>query len=112
MPKYINADKEIQEINEVLEYERTLGYDEKDIAYYAFKRFAEVLKKAPAADVQEIRHAMWIKKRKFLYECSLCKRVVLLEGINESCDDKSARKIVLDMYPYCNCGAKMDIGTK
>ena len=52
--------------------------------------------KTPTADVQEIKHGIWIKEEKsVLYFCSSC-----------------GERVYRDYYKFCpNCGAKMDGNT-
>lgn len=59
----------------------------------------------PTIDAEPVRHGGWIRKgsymdddfdRIFEYSCSICGRCIqLYDGI--------------DKYPYCHCGAKMDL---
>lgn len=71
----------------------------------------------PAADVVEIKHEKWKLKsqiykmpddvdEEFYVECPLCKRTfyVPFEGTEEK-----MLEYAKENYPYCNCGAKMDI---
>lgn len=56
----------------------------------------------PAADVAPVVHGRWeqIKEwaTKAKYRCSVCGREIM-----------SAVKVNIEKYPYCNCGAKMDL---
>lgn len=68
----------------------------------------KILKEAPAADVQEIKHGEWIKYRPEnaldgAYFCSICfKEQKIADGMITPLDRG---------YHYCpNCGAKMEKG--
>lgn len=56
----------------------------------------------PAADVAPVVHGRWeqIKEwaTKAKYRCSVCGREIM-----------SAVKVNIEKYPYCHCGAKMDL---
>lgn len=119
MSRYIDAEPYEQYLEEKIKLWRQREEEAHDLSMFEARRVHNALfyakaqlKRIPTADVEEVRHGEWIRKRKFLYECSLCKRVVLIEGVNASCDIKSEREILLAMYPYCNCGAKMDGGIR
>lgn len=70
----------------------------------------EFIDSIPSEDAEEIKHGKWIKKRYQIYECSHCKRSVYLEGLNVT--DENEAKLLKELYPYCNCGAKMNKETK
>lgn len=58
---------------------------------------------APTADVEEVRHGKWIYrgnnwKMEHVFECSVCERW-MCTGFPE---------YVVEEYPYCHCGAKME----
>jgi hypothetical protein len=69
----------------------------------------KILKEAPAADVQEIKHGKWIETQEPLgwcdidcAECSVCHESWIIDE-DSSIDDYEC------MWHYCpNCGAKMD----
>lgn len=69
----------------------------------------KILKEAPAADVQEIKHGKWIKTQEPLgwcdvdcAECSVCHESWII-------DEDSSIGDYECMWHYCpNCGAKMD----
>lgn len=93
MGRYIDVDKEIREINEVI-LEKEYAGKADEFTTYCFRVFANVLSKTPTADVQEVRHGYWIDTTTYCGEftCSICK---------ETC--------VTNRYNYCpHCGAKMD----
>lgn len=83
MSRYIDAEQFICELDgsECLDTER--DYDE----------IAKRLEECETADVQEIKHGIWIKEEKsVLYVCSSC-----------------GERVYRDYYKFCpNCGAKMD----
>lgn len=60
------------------------------------------LQNLPAADVAPVVHGRWeqIKEwaTKAKYRCSVCGREIM-----------SAVKVNIEKYPYCHCGAKMDL---
>lgn len=72
----------------------------------------DAINRTPAADVEPVRHGNWnirlADERTLCLECSICGRKVdnidlhyLLEAgeYGEACR----------RYPYCHCGAKMDL---
>ena len=77
---------------------RTYQQDAKTMVYETKK-----MTDFPAADVQEVRHGKWVEYEKGMivtsYKCSLCGDVVM---------DDTGYDVVKD-YPYCHCGAKMDV---
>ena len=56
----------------------------------------------PSADVAKVRHGRWEKTKEWAtkskYRCSVCGREIM-----------SAVKVNIEKYPYCHCGAKMDL---
>lgn len=68
---------------------------------FAFKVFKDLLMSEPTADVQEVKHGVWIDTEAYtnhyghIYECSNCHK--------EVADDFIVK------HTYClHCGAKMD----
>ena len=61
-------------------------------------------------DVQKVKHGKWIKVRYRTFICSCCKRSVYLDGLNVT--DKNETILLRELYPYCHCGAKMDLEEK
>ena len=61
-----------------------------------------------AADVAPVQHGRWVLLSKgactSVYECSLCKLRVAIAS-----DQDKANEYLKKFFPYCNCGAKMDI---
>lgn len=70
----------------------------------------EFVDSIPSEDVEEVKHGKWIKKRHQIYECSRCKRSIYLEGLNVT--DENEAKLLRKLYPYCHCGAIMDLGSE
>ena len=105
MPRYIDVDEEIREINEVIFEKERDGKAEK-FATYCFRRFADALSKAPTADVQEVKHGEWIieqlENEKTVCYCSRC---------GSGLQNRETRKYIdISGANYCpNCGAKMDV---
>ena len=68
----------------------------------AFRRAAEIVRTWPAADVAPVRHAHWVKDKRFVkdhYYCSSCDGSALKNNYGE----------YNILSPYCpECGATMD----
>lgn len=100
MPKYIDIEKEINEMEKVLEEHKddtSIGFG---FASGAFRLFIDELKSIPAADVSQIVHAKWIPvtNSRGGHKCSLCHSYApsFVTGDEWLTD-------------YCpNCGAKID----
>ena len=69
------------------------------------------------ADYIEVKHEKWELKsqiyktfddvdEEFYVECPLCKRTFYVPF---ECTEEKMLKYAKENYPYCNCGAKMDI---
>ena len=56
MAEYIEREEIIAYIDRLLEKKAD---DSDSVAYFAFERFRELLKLAPAADAVEVRHGYW-----------------------------------------------------
>ena len=107
MPKYVNADKIIEHLNDELE-----GCEDCDLCFkpvtYGTRLGLEYSKSfietAETADVQEVRHGHWIEKnldafRKVECSCSICG----WSGV-ENYDSY----VDIHDFEFCpNCGAKM-----
>lgn len=68
----------------------------------------EKLDAIPEADVEPVRHGRWIDKTEDTrreYVCSECGRSVFLHFSHAIKEEPALLKV---MYPYCNCGAKMN----
>lgn len=95
MPRYIDAEKEIEEIESVLDEKREEGFGEDDPAFYTLMRFAKKLRNAPTADVAPVVHGHWSLDEQEKAHCSAC-------GIK-----RDARTQI--GWNYCpHCGAKME----
>lgn len=99
MAEYIERD-------ELLKFKADV-YDEDGDVLYAVPTGCIVA--MPPADVMPVRHGQWEFVKKVgatnTYKCSLCSRT---EFINESIFYNMKEKIK-ELYPYCHCGAKMDL---
>ena len=98
MARYIDAEKFLKDETKrcgSVPLVGTCTTDNESLAYQ--------LAKAPTADVEEVKHGMWIETKEWYfdeyaqsdyqrkcYECSICKRTELHKEL------------------YCHCGAKMD----
>ena len=94
-------------MDEYIERKALIKDIENDSMTVLFDKMTAIhhVKRQPAADVVEVRHGKWIDDmrdittvagivRKYLvgYNCSVCGRYEIHKE------------------PYCNCGAKMDLG--
>ena len=96
MPRYIDADKINAELMD--EYHGMIS-DESMKIY----KIMQMLDNAPIADVEEVRHGKWIYKGHHemmghAFQCSVCGRWMFT----------NFPKHVVEEYPYCHCGAKME----
>lgn len=70
--------------------------------------YADKIKAIPAADVAPVRHGRWLPFSvgfwTSVFECSECHRRVTL-----SCDEVRTFEMLERRYPFCNCGARMDL---
>lgn len=95
-------------MKEYIEREALLEEDFTDIfvnSYDANVIFPNIIEAAPVADVEPVRHGIWINEDTFdahyqpIYTCSNCHKSVADEFIHK--------------HKYClHCGAKMDGGNK
>lgn len=101
MPRYIDAEL----FSKNLTMQVYLADDEDFTT--AFVKGMELVKKAeeetPTADVEEVRHGKWIYKGHHemmghAFQCSVCERWMFT----------NFPKHVVEEYPYCHCGAKME----
>lgn len=80
-------------------YDKENGDEHFIFGIEAVLEYAENL---PVADVAPVVHGRWeqIKEwaTKAKYRCSVCGREIM-----------SAVKVNIEKYPYCHCGAKMDL---
>lgn len=67
------------------------------------------VEKQPVLNAVEVVHGRWMPFRSgdwtSVFECSECHR-----RITVGCDKDIAEERVNKLYPFCNCGAKMDGG--
>lgn len=102
MPKYINVDEIDYKVicyPHLDLYTRTVSTEELD-GVYALKTDIDAM---PPADVEEVLRGKWIYRSYHpmmghAFECSVCKRWTLT----------MFPKSVVEEYPYCHCGAKME----
>ena len=105
MSKYIDVDKIISYLNDKIESCGDHDVNYKPITYGIYlglKCTKSFVKTAKTADVQEVRHGMWMYCGKssghdHMWQCSECLRT-----------EFTKHKADLKDYPYCHCGAKMD----
>ena len=100
MPRYIDADKLIEE------YKGNILTAQTDYAE-GCRDIIEDIKNAPTADVQEVKHAHWVIIEYEYLNCSHCG-----EAYYTGADSTKQAREWLEKgyaYSYCpNCGAKMD----
>ena len=69
----------------------------------------KMIENAPTIDVEPVRHGRWIPEivgcTETVFKCSKCCRLV--KQMNDYA--YKASKHVGSSYPYCHCGAKMDL---
>lgn len=93
MSNYIDRDVAIEMIKN----------DASDLVYYNKEEAIDCLKCVPIVDVEEVRHGEWIYKGHHemmghVFQCSVCERWMFT----------NSPKHVVEDYPYCHCGAKME----
>lgn len=80
-------------------YDKENGDEHFIFGIEAVLKYAENL---PAADVSPVVHGRWEQIKEWVtkakYRCSVCGREIM-----------SAVKVNIEKYPYCHCGAKMDL---
>lgn len=96
MSRYIDADK----INAKLMDEYHGMISDESMKIY---KIMQMLDNSPTADAEEVRHGKWIYrghnwKMENAFECSVCERWMFTDF----------PKYVVEEYPYCHCGAKME----
>ena len=95
-------------------------YIEREAAYEDFEkcngenpkwtpsRVKALIARQKSADVAQVRHGRWLPFRvgfwTSVFECSECHRRVTL-----SCDEVRTFEMLNRRYPFCHCGAKMDL---
>ena len=107
MPRYIDAEREIKEIESVLEIKREEGFGEDDPAFYALMQIAEKLRNAPTADVAPVVHAHWIPIKKRMYACR--DKVGEIVTVGFTCSN--CGRTEENDWEHCHCGATMDNGS-
>ena len=99
---------------------RMSEYIEREAAYKDFEkcnsenpkwtpsRVKALIARQKSADVAPVRHGRWLPFRvgfwTSVFECSECHRRVTL-----SCDEVRTFEMLNRRYPFCHCGAKMDL---
>lgn len=72
----------------------------------------ETVKHLPAADVEPVRHGKWNIRRPrrsaLCLVCSACGRKVDNDALGTLLEF-GEYEVVRHLYPYCHCGAKMDL---
>lgn len=110
MAKLIDMEEAISELKKLLEQcekasPRRFGTGS---SVTALRFFIGWLEKRPVVDLATVVYARWVPFRSgdwtSVYECSKCHRMIAV-----SCDKDMVVGQVKKMYPYCHCGAKMDI---
>ena len=96
MAKYIDIEKEITEMQQVVEFYKDKKTFEAETTSFAFQAIIDKLKQVPAADVAPVVHGEWIKDKGYmLSRCSVCQNTIPLGREYK--------------HKYCPaCGAKMD----
>lgn len=73
---------------------------------------AEVIKNFPAADVEPVRRGNWnirlSHESTLCLECSVCGRKVDNSDLHFLLE-LGEYGVACQLYPYCHCGAKMDL---
>lgn len=68
----------------------------------------EIIKAIPSEDVAPVRHGRWLFITKgqmtSAWCCSECSRTVVI-----TCDEELRQSKLEKEYPFCHCGAKMDL---
>lgn len=75
-------------------------------------RFLQILRDLPAADVEPVRHGNWNIRRPrrsaLCLVCSACGRKVDNDDLGLLLE-LGEYGVARHLYPYCHCGAKMDL---
>lgn len=98
MSEYIDKNKALEALND--KYYKISGYS---AAYYAgYQHAFDDLRKIGCEDVTPVIHARWILKMRTVqgdrFACSNCGRII-----------ETGLYAKLEDFPYCHCGAKMDL---
>ena len=106
---YINKEALFDDIEESVVFTTRPGIVSSELR--GANKIIDRIKRAPAADVAEVRHGEWLdvygeKYTNRLYECSVCKELALYKP---KYDELAHLHYVQVLTPTCpNCGAKMD----
>lgn len=78
-------------------------YERLEKRYDGWNSAIDVILSAPTVDAEEVRHAKWIYKgyhdmMGHVFHCSVCERRMFA----------NSTECVVEKYPYCHCGAKID----
>ena len=106
MPKYIDKDNLLQLFRDSYcgcKAEIAKGRNELDTAFTGYNSCISLAENMPTADVQEVKHGKWLhrcyhKMMGYEFECSVCGRWICANSVDH----------VVEKYPYCHCGAKID----
>lgn len=103
MARLIDADALLGDIQEELEYECGVYTAEQNKWIDAGLRIAaNNIRRCPTVDAVPVVHGRWEQVERWAtkakYRCSVCGREIM-----------SAVKVNIEKYPYCHCGAKMDL---
>ena len=98
MSRYIDVDAILKRFEEIRGNESDL------LNCYNADWIVSFIETQPTADVQEVKHARWIYKGHHemmghAFECSVCERWIFTNSTEH----------IAEEYPYCHCGAKMDL---
>ena len=100
--KYIDADLLLENLKK--QYGEDLGWQCTVNMCDVGNMIEDCIDNTPTADVQEVRHGKWIYKGHHemmghAFECSVCERWMFTNSTEH----------IAEEYPYCHCGAKMDL---
>lgn len=102
--RLIDADALIDEIKYIVGQDTIMWFDDRKIKREQEVNMCALIERMPTID--PVKHGKWVLITKDYidpqeYMCSVCGRTIKYYGIPT---------LLLEMYPYCNCGAKMDNG--
>lgn len=105
MPRLIDADALMKAVEK--DFEGVCVYDVPPSE--AVSDFERIVDNMPTIDAVPVRHGRWIPEKvrsvQTKFKCSECNRKII------ACNDYFGRatELVSNIYPYCHCGAKMDL---
>jgi len=109
MARYIDADK--AKLN-LLSLSQSIQHSANISANDIAKSLPILLDNEPTADVQEVKHAHWVKSETDRQYCSICHEVrpyYFKETLVNRYAEQKKLSLINWECPYCpNCGAKMD----